>query len=197
MTEEGIQGAVIQMINHGLSTGALFLLVGMIYDRAHTRMISDFGGVAKIMPVFATIFLIISLSSIGLPGLNGFVGEFLILLGSFKSTIMGSHVYAIFAASGVILAAVYLLWAYQRVFFGRAREGGVYGGHHLTDLNARELVSLAALLVFVVWIGVYPGTFMSKSAPATKQLVQGLEFVRSGGQIRTAELPPNLQPAVR
>ncbi len=196
MTEEGIQGAVIQMINHGLSTGALFLIVGMLYDRAHTRMIADFGGVAKVMPVFATMFMIVSLSSIGLPGLNGFVGEFLILLGSFGSTFLGSHVYTIFAATGVILAAVYLLWAYQRVMFGKVREGGLYGGHTLSEINVREQVSLAAILVFIVWIGVYPGTFLSKSAPVAKQLVQGLEFVRQGGQIRTAELPvQNRAPA--
>jgi NADH-quinone oxidoreductase subunit M len=169
----------------------------MLYDRAHTRMIADFGGVAKVMPVFATIFMIVSLSSIGLPGLNGFVGEFLILLGTFRSTFMGTHAYAIVAASGVILAAVYLLWAYQRVIFGKVREGGLYGGHHLTDLNAKEVVSLAAILVFIVWIGVYPGTFLSKSAPVAKQLVQGLEFVRAGGQIRTAELPSNNLPSGR
>jgi NADH-quinone oxidoreductase subunit M len=197
MTEEGIQGAVIQMINHGLSTGALFLIVGMLYDRAHTRLIADFGGVAKVMPVFATIFMIVSLSSIGLPGLNGFVGEFLILLGSFKSTFLGTQAYAIVAASGVVLSAVYLLWAYQRVIFGKVREGGLYGGHHLTDLNAKEVISLGAILVFIVWIGVYPGTFLSKSAPVAKQLVQGLEYVRAGGQIRTAELPSNNLPSSR
>jgi NADH-quinone oxidoreductase subunit M len=197
MTEEGIQGAVVQMINHGLSTGALFLIVGMIYDRAHTRMIADFGGVAKLMPVFATIFMIVSLSSIGLPGLNGFVGEFLILLGSFKSTFMGTHAYAIFAASGVILAAVYLLWAYQRVIFGKVREGELYGGHHLNDLNLREVISLGAILIFIVWIGVYPGTFLGKSATFTKQLVHGLESVREGGQIRTAELPAANLPSGR
>jgi NADH-quinone oxidoreductase subunit M len=188
MTEEGIQGAIIQMVNHGLSTGALFLIVGMIYDRAHTRMIADFGGAAKFMPVFAAFFMVISLSSIGLPGLNGFVGEFLILLGSFKSTFLDSYAYAAFAATGVILAAVYLLWAYQRMMLGQAREGGLYGGHKLADINVREIVTLAAIVVFVVWIGVYPSTFLSKSAPVAKQLVQGLESVRQGGQIRTADV---------
>ncbi|MEK6755091.1 MAG: NADH-quinone oxidoreductase subunit M, partial [Bacteroidota bacterium] len=197
MTEEGIQGAIIQMVNHGLSTGALFLIVGMIYDRAHTRMISDFGGVAKFMPVFAAFFMIISLSSIGLPGLNGFVGEFLILLGSFKSTFLGSYAYAAFAATGVILAAVYLLWAYQRMMLGHAREGGLYGGHKLADINAREIVTLAAIVVFVVWIGVYPSTFLSKSAPVAKQLVQGLESVRQGGQIRAADLHGQRERPVR
>jgi NADH-quinone oxidoreductase subunit M len=167
----------------------------MLYDRAHTRMIADFGGVAKVMPVFSTIFMIVSLSSIGLPGLNGFVGEFLILLGSFKSMFLGTFAYATFAASGVILAAVYLLWAYQRVIFGPVREGGLYGGHTLSDLNIKEVVSLCAILVFIVWIGVYPQTFLSKSGPVAKQLVQGLEFVRSGGQIRTAELPVTNGPS--
>jgi NADH-quinone oxidoreductase subunit M len=176
------------MVNHGLSTGALFLIVGMIYDRAHTRVIADFGGAAKFMPVFAAFFMVISLSSIGLPGLNGFVGEFLILLGSFKSTFLDSYAYAAFAATGVILAAVYLLWAYQRMMLGQAREGGLYGGHKLADINVREIVTLSAIVVFVVWIGVYPSTFLSKSAPVAKQLVQGLESVRQGGQIRTADV---------
>jgi len=130
----------------------------------------------------------ISLSSIGLPGLNGFVGEFLILLGSFKSTFLDSYAYAAFAATGVILAAVYLLWAYQRMMLGQAREGGLYGGHKLADINVREIVTLSAIVVFVVWIGVYPSTFLSKSAPVAKQLVQGLESVRQGGQIRTADV---------
>jgi NADH-quinone oxidoreductase subunit M len=197
MTEEGMQGAIIQMVNHGLSTGALFLIVGMIYDRAHTRMISDFGGVAKVMPLYATFFMIVSLSSIGLPGLNGFVGEFLILLGSFRSTILGSPLYTVFAATGVILAAVYLLWAYQRVIFGKVREGGLYGGHTLSDLNAKEIVSLAAILVFVVWIGVYPGTFLKKSAPVAKQMVNGLEGIRQGIQIRTVNGQESALPSGR
>jgi NADH-quinone oxidoreductase subunit M len=194
MTEEGIQGAVLQMINHGLSTGALFLIVGMIYDRAHTRAIADFGGVVKVMPVFSVFFMIVSLSSIGLPGLNGFVGEFLILLGAFKSTFFASTTYVVFASSGVILAAVYMLWAYQRIIFGKVREGGLYGGHLLSDLNRKEVVSLGAIVVFIVWIGVYPGTFLNKSAPVAKQLVQGLEFVRQGGQLRTTDAQ---NPSVR
>ncbi len=115
LTVESNQGALIQMINHGLSTGALFLLVGMIYDRRHTRLISEFGGIAKVVPVYSAILLIVSLSSIGLPGLNGFIGEFLILIGTFKSSVLNSYWYAAFAATGVIFAAVYLLWMYQRV----------------------------------------------------------------------------------
>ncbi|MBM4160576.1 MAG: NADH-quinone oxidoreductase subunit M [Ignavibacteria bacterium] len=193
MTEEGIQGAIIQMVNHGLSTGALFLIVGMIYDRAHTRMISDFGGAAKFMPVFAAFFMIISLSSIGLPGLNGFVGEFLILLGSFKSTFLDSYAYAAFAATGVILAAVYLLWAYQRMMLGRAREGGLYGGHTLHDINGREIVTLAAIVLFVVWIGVYPSTFLSKSGGTAKQTVQRMEDARRGVLARVAVVAPTTE----
>jgi len=189
MTEEGMQGAIIQMINHGLSTGALFMIVGMIYDRAHTRQISDFGGVAKVMPVFATFFMIVTLSSIGLPGLNGFVGEFLILVGSFSSMFLQSYAFAVFAASGVIFAAVYMLWMYQRVMLGPVREGGVYHGHKLTDLNAREIVSLVPIVIFIVWIGVYPSTFLTKSAPLVKEVVQKMEAVKQGIQIKMAETP--------
>ena len=189
MTEEGMQGAIIQMINHGLSTGALFMIVGMIYDRAHTRQISDFGGVAKVMPVFATFFMIVTLSSIGLPGLNGFVGEFLILVGSFSSMFLQSYAFAAFAASGVIFAAVYMLWMYQRVMLGPVREGGVYHGHKLTDLNAREILSLVPIVIFIVWIGVYPSTFLTKSAPLVKEVVQKMEAVKQGIQIKMAETP--------
>jgi len=188
MTEEGMQGAIIQMINHGLSTGALFLIVGMIYDRAHTRMITDFGGVAKVMPVFATIFMIVSFSSIGLPGLNGFVGEFLILLGAFKSKFLNSYSYAAFSALGVILAAVYMLWSYQRVMLGPVREGGLYGGHTLSDLSVREIVTYVPIILFIVWIGVYPSTFLSKSAQTTKQVVRIMEDTQRGSKTGTAEV---------
>ncbi|TAK60185.1 MAG: Fe-S-binding domain-containing protein, partial [Bacteroidetes bacterium] len=167
LTEEGIQGSIIQMVNHGLSTGALFLLVGMIYDRRHTREIAQFGGIAKVMPVFATVLFIVSLSSIGLPGLNGFIGEFLILLGSFASPYM-SKWFAIFGATGVIFAAVYLLWMYQRVAFGKITNSHNEG---LTDLSWRELATLVPVLVFIVWIGVYPSTFLKQSASATKHVI--------------------------
>ncbi|MBI2619417.1 MAG: NADH-quinone oxidoreductase subunit M [Ignavibacteriales bacterium] len=188
MTEEGMQGAIIQMINHGLSTGALFLIVGMVYDRAHTREISEFGGVAKVMPVFAAFFMIMTLSSIGLPGLNGFVGEFLILLGTFKSTILNSYAYAAAAAGGVIFAAVYMLWMYQRVMLGPVREGGMYHGHKLTDLSVREIAVLVPIVVFVVWIGVYPATFLEKSGAVAKEMVKKIEEVKRGSQVRTASL---------
>jgi NADH-quinone oxidoreductase subunit M len=187
MTEEGLQGAIIQMINHGLSTGALFLLVGMIYDRTHTRMIADYGGVAKLMPVFASFLMIISLSSIGLPGLNGFIGEFLVLLGAFKSTFIDNRIFTVVAGLGVIFSAVYLLWMYQRVMFGPVREGELYCGHHLTELTEREIAVLVAIVLFVVWIGVYPKTFLSKSAPMVKQTIEQMESTKRGSQVGFAE----------
>jgi NADH-quinone oxidoreductase subunit M len=187
LNEEGMQGGIIQMINHGLSTGALFLLVGMIYDRRHTRLIKDYGGIAKIMPVFATFFMIVMLSSAGLPGLNGFVGEFLILLGSFKSTFLGSRWFAVVAASGVILAAVYLLWSYQRVFFGRVENPE---NKSLKDLSIREWAVLVPVLVFIVWLGVYPKTFLDKSAVAARSVVHRLEEARRGAVPPAVVKPP-------
>jgi NADH-quinone oxidoreductase subunit M len=155
-----VQGAIIQMINHGLSTGALFLIVGMIYDRRHTRMISDFGGVAKKMPVFAVMFMIATLASIGLPGLNGFIGEFLILNGAFFSTLYANKAYAVIAALGVILAAAYMLWMYQRVMFGPITNEE---NEKLIDLNGREIGLLVPLVIFMVWIGIRPVDFTQYS----------------------------------
>jgi NADH-quinone oxidoreductase subunit M len=168
LNTQGIQGGLLQMVNHGLSTGALFLLVGMIYERRHTRMISDFGGLSKPLPMLAVFFLIITLSSIGLPGLNGFVGEFLVLLGTFKA----SPLAAAFAASGVILAAIYMLWMVQRVFFGPCdnKENLI-----LTDLSLREVIVLLAIVIPIVWIGVHPGTFTSRSEAAVALLLERVE----------------------
>lgn len=179
----GIQGSVLQMINHGLSTGALFLLVGMIYERRHSRMIVDFGGLAKKMPIFATIFLIVTLSSIGLPGLNGFVGEFKILLGSFVGDAF-SKWYVVFATTGVILAAVYMLWMYQRVMFGTPDKTN----EALPDLKPREIAVLLPILLFIFWIGVYPNTFLkpmeeSVSAVAEKVKVKESENTPAVGQV--------------
>lgn len=168
MTQESMQGAVIQMINHGLSTGALFLLVGVLYERTHTREISAYGGIAKIVPVFSTVLLIVSLSSIGLPGLNGFIGEFLILLGSFKSSVLNNWWFTIIAASGVIFAAVYLLWMYQRVVFGEVKNEKLLT---LTDMNAKEFVTVGLLIVFIVWIGVYPSSFLKLSEASVAKFV--------------------------
>jgi NADH-quinone oxidoreductase subunit M len=168
------------MVNHGLSTGALFLLVGMIYDRTHTRAISDYGGVATLMPVFSVALMLVSLSSIGVPGLNGFVGEFLTMLGAFTSPFLDSYVYTVFAGFGVIFSAVYLLWMYQRVALGPVRADRLYGGHTLTDLNRREIASLIPILIFVVWIGVYPSTFLKQSAVVSKNTVEMLNNAKLG-----------------
>jgi NADH-quinone oxidoreductase subunit M len=163
-TLPGVQGGIIQMINHGLSTGALFLIVGIIYERRHTRMIADFGGLSNPMPIYATIFLIVSLSSIGLPGLNGFVGEFLILLGTFKTHM----VYAIVAATGVIFAACYMLWMFQRVMFGTVTNEK---NKDLKDLSWREIALFVPLILFIVWIGVYPDTFLNKTQATTENFI--------------------------
>jgi NADH-quinone oxidoreductase subunit M len=184
MTEEGLQGAIIQMVNHGLSTGALFLLVGMLYDRTHTRLITDYGGAAKLMPIFATLFMIVSFSSIGLPGLNGFIGEFLIMIGSFKSTLIDNRIFTGIAGLGIIFSAVYMLWMYQRVMFGPVRKDGLYGGHHLTDLTKREIAVLVPIVFFIAWIGVYPKPFLTKSALLVKHTVEQMESVKRGSQIR-------------
>jgi NADH-quinone oxidoreductase subunit M len=171
MNTQGVEGSIIQMINHGLSTGALFLIVGMIYERRHTRLIAEFGGISKVMPIFAVFFMIFTLSSIGLPGLNGFVGEFLILLGTFIQfkTHWMFGVYAILAASGVIFAAVYMLWMFQRVMFGEVTNPKNLG---LKDLCAREVAVLMPLLIFCVWIGVYPNTFLKPMEPAVTKFIQ-------------------------
>jgi NADH-quinone oxidoreductase subunit M len=182
VTVEGMQGGLIQMINHGLSTGALFLIVGMLYDRRHTRMIADFGGLARQIPVFSTFFMIVTLSSIGLPGLNGFVGEFMILLGSFQSEVLGSPWYVIFASTGVVFAAVYMLWMFQRVVFGVSRSEE---NSKLVDLSSREIGLLLPILLFIVWIGVYPSTFLEKSESTMQRVVDKLELVQRGELLST------------
>lgn len=163
-----VQGALIQMVNHGLSTGALFLIVGMIYDRRHTRMISDFGGLSKVMPVFAVMFMLATFASIGLPGMNGFVGEFLILNGTFSSDVLISKYYTVFATTGVILAAVYMLWMYRRVMFGPITHKV---NETLSDLNAREIGLLVPLMIFMFWIGIHPTTFTQYSEQQVSELL--------------------------
>jgi NADH-quinone oxidoreductase subunit M len=142
--------------------------------------------VAKLMPVYATFLMIISFSSIGLPGLNGFVGEFLVMLGSFKSAILDNRWFAVVAGLGVIFSAVYMLWMYQRVMMGPVRSDGLYGGHHLTDLTKREIAVLIPIVLFVVWIGVFPKTFLSKSAPLVKHTIEQMESVKRGSPIKFA-----------
>ena len=174
LNPQGISGGILQMINHGLSTGALFLLVGMIYEQTHTRDFEVYGGLWKIMPVYGTLTLIVTLSSMGLPGLNGFVGEFTILLGAFGSEALGSPWFAGLSAIGVILAAVYMLYMFQKIFLGP--EGSIVEkvkehGHALRDLNAREIITLLPLLILIFWIGLYPKPFFMLIGPAVDKLV--------------------------
>ncbi len=168
LTIQGLEGAVLQMVNHGISTGALFILVGMIYERRHTREISSFGGIAQVMPVFTVFFLITTFSSIGLPVLNGFVGEYLILLGTFTT----NKPAAVIATSGVILSAVYMLWMVRRVFFGAVTSEA---NQKLQDLNTREKLVAVALVLPMFWIGVYPSSFLSPMHNSVSGLLLTME----------------------
>jgi len=159
MNSQGFAGAMLQMLNHGVSTGALFLLVGVVYERRHSRMIADFGGLWKPLPVYAAVFLVVMLSSVGLPGTNGFVGEFLVLLGAFRT----NPVWAGLAAVGVILSAVYMLWMFQRVMFGPVTHAE---NEHLADLSFRERLVFAPLLILIFAIGVFPQPFLDRMQPA-------------------------------
>jgi len=177
LNQMGIEGGILQMINHGLSTGALFLLVGMIYERRHTREMDAFGGLWKVMPVYGVLMLIVSLSSMGLPGLNGFVGEFTILLGAFGSKAIGSPWFAGVSALGVILAAIYILYMFQKMFLGPLdKEENI----KLKDLNWREIATIVPLLVFIFWIGLYPRPFFELMAPAVSNLVKILQAAAGG-----------------
>ena len=167
---QGVQGGIYQMINHGLSTGALFLLVGMIYDRRHTRAIAEFGGLWKQLPIFSAVLLVVTFSSIGLPGLNGFVGEFLILLGSFSVTPLWTAA----AATGVILGAIYMLWMVRRVIFGPLSNAA---NEKLADLNAREICLLAPILFLIVLMGVYPQPFLRRMQPAVESTLKRMAAV--------------------
>ncbi len=174
LNQQGIEGGILQMINHGLSTGALFLMVGIIYEQTHTREFSVYGGLWKITPVFGTLFLIVSLSSMGLPGLNGFVGEFTILLGAYGSTVFHNGWFAGIAAVGVIMSAIYILYMFQKIFLGP--EGSIVEevkkhGHVIRDMNWRELATIIPLLVFIFWIGLYPKPFFDLMAPAVTKLL--------------------------
>jgi NADH-quinone oxidoreductase subunit M len=164
-TLQSVQGSLMVMISHGFSTGALFLLIGMIYERRHTRLIEDYGGIARVVPLFSLIFTLVALSSIGLPGLNGFVGEFLVLLGSF-----GTYpVATVIATTGVIFAAAYLLWALQRMIFNRLDKPE---NERLSDLGGRELALLTPLLIGIVWLGLYPAPVLKRMEAASRRYVQ-------------------------
>jgi NADH-quinone oxidoreductase subunit M len=168
---QALQGSVLQMINHGISTGALFLIVGMIYDRRHTRLIRDFGGLAKVMPAFCAAFMIVTLSSIGLPLTNGFVGEFLILLGVFNV----NSIYGIMATSGVILSACYMLWMFQRVVFGKLTNTE---NEKLHDLSMREKIILAPLIALIFWIGIYPKPLLEILEPSIREIQQNVQSAK-------------------
>jgi len=177
LNQQGVVGGVIQMINHGLSTGALFLMVGMIYERRHTRLIAQFGGLWKVIPAFSALFLLVTLSSLGLPGLNGFVGEFLVLLGAFQ---VNGWLAAV-ATTGIIFAAVYLLWMYQRVAFGELIHSE---NARLSDLSPREWAVLVPVLVFIVWIGVAPTVFTGKTEATVSALLAQVQSKASVAFLR-------------
>jgi len=165
MNPQGFAGSMMQMLNHGVSTGALFLLVGVIYERRHTRLIADFGGLWKPLPVYASVFLIVLLSSVGLPGTNGFIGEFLVLLGAFRT----NHWWAVFAATGVILSAVYMLWMFQRVMFGPVTHAE---NEQLSDLSMRERLVFAPLLALIFWMGFMPQPFLDRMQPSLDRMLE-------------------------
>ena len=175
----GLQGGMIQMINHGISTGGLFLIVGLIYERTHTREIARFSGLAHVMPIYAALFAIIALSSMGLPGLNGFIGEFLVLVGAFQA----NRVWVYWAVWGVVLAAAYLLWLYQRVMFGDVKDEEIRA---LPDLNLRESMTLIPLVIMAVWLGIYPKPFLKILEPPVNAIIERVSpgyFAETGMEI--------------
>ena len=179
LTVQSVQGALMVMINHGLSTGALFFLIGMIYERRHTRLIESYGGIARVVPMFAALLTFVSLSSIGVPGTNGFIGEFLVLLGAFRTFPM----LAVIAATSVIIAAAYLLWAIQRILFNPLDKPE---NEHVPDLNRRELLLMAPLVAGIIWLGVYPAPVLRRMQPAAEQFVRTVE---SRAALSTAAAP--------
>jgi NADH-quinone oxidoreductase subunit M len=186
---QGFEGGIYQMLNHGVSTGGLFLIVGMIYERRHTRMIADFGGLSKVMPRLAAFFMIITLSSIALPGTNGFVGEFLILLGAFRSNML----YGVLATTGVVLGAVYMLWMFQRVMFGKiTREEN----SRLKDLTKRETALLCAVVFFVFLMGLYPGPFLKKMDASAAGYLSYMQ-AKTSVYASAGDVPPRLSAGAK
>ena len=178
VTPSGIQGAVLQMVNHGISTGALFLLVGVIYDRRHTRMVEEFGGLAKVMPLYAALFVIVTFASIGVPGTNGFVGEFMVITGAYVSDVLGvfSGIQSVGAAAGVILAAVYMLGVVQKMFFGPLTNPK---NQHLADLTPRETFALAPLVAMIFVIGLFPSVFLDRTKDSVQLTYEQFKAVSS------------------
>jgi len=192
-TQLGLDGAVYQMLNHGISTGALFVLVGLLYERKHSLAIADYGGVATPAPWLSTAFLITTLASIGLPTLNNFVGEFLVLQG----TAIANWTWAIYASLGVILAACYMLWLYQRVFYGEANQDVIA---HVSDINLREWVAVVPLIIMMVWMGVYSQTFLPPVSKTTARVLDQAQVnvpfrVQIPSGVRVSALPPGFRPA--
>jgi NADH-quinone oxidoreductase subunit M len=182
LTVQSVQGALLVMINHGISTGALFLLIGMMYERRHTRMLADYGGIARVVPMFAAALTLVSFSSIGLPGLNGFVGEFLVLLGAFRTY----PIFAAIATTGVIFAACYLLWAIQRILFGKLDKPQ---NEKIPDLNWREIGILVPLFACIVWLGVYPAPVLRRMEASAEQVVRTVQTNATLSASQTAALP--------
>ncbi len=172
LNTEAVEGALYQMINHGISTGALFLLVGVIYERRHTRLISEYGGLTKVMPIYAVVFMVVLLSSIGLPPLNGFVGEFLVLVGAFKANVW----YGVLATTGVVLGAIYMLWMYQRVFFGEVTNEK---NKKLKDLTPREIFVFVPLIIMIFWLGLFSKPIISRMEPAVNKFVTDVNAYRA------------------
>src|SRR5215216_1438577 len=168
LTVQSVQGALMVMINHGLSTGALFFLIGMIYERRHTRLIENYGGIARVVPLFAALLTLVSLSSIGVPGTNGFVGEFLVLVGAFRT----APVFTLIATTGVIFAAAYLLWAIQRILFNALDKPA---NSHISDLNGREIALMVPLVFGILLLGVYPRPVLFRTEPAARAYVRMAE----------------------
>jgi NADH-quinone oxidoreductase subunit M len=179
----GITGSIVQQLNHGISTGALFLLVGVVYERRHTREISEYGGLSKVMPVYAAVFLVMTMSSIGLPALNGFIGEFLILQGVF----VASKAWAAFAASGVVLGATYMLYLYQRTMFGKVENPKNEG---LADLGVREFATFAPLIVLAVWIGLYPSPFLDRLETSVQHVIARVSPEYAGKRLADCDTTP-------
>jgi NADH-quinone oxidoreductase subunit M len=181
-TVQSVQGALMVMINHGISTGALFFMIGMIYERRHTRLIDAYGGIARVVPMFAALLTIVTFSSIGVPGTNGFVGEFLVLIGAYKT----QPVFAVIATTAVIISAGYLLWAIQRILFNPLDKPE---NAHISDLNGRELALMAPIIAAIIWLGVYPAPVLRRMQPAAEK------FVQMAGSVRPYQAPRNVAGA--
>lgn len=185
LNTQGIEGGILQMLNHGIVTGALFLSVGIIYERTHSRLIADYGGLATPMPIYAAFFMVFTLAAVGLPGTNGFIGEFLILLGGFTANKLAG----VLGATGIIIGAGYMLWLYQKIFFTEVNKK-VMG---LPDMDIRETITLIPLIILVLWIGIYPNPFLDFMHPSVQHL---LERVNTGG-VQEANIAKTIMEVIR